>query len=254
MISRISLIAAAMTSLSLAADDWPDFDRPGILFAPSVLPVGVWSLELGLPELSRTNQHASRIIDAELHTMLRYGVVEHWELQLELAPYSWRHTRVNGDTTKQSGYSDARLGSRYDVSHLMSGWFFADAVALQAGIQLKTGHRDFTESSQEVDLGIVVSWDLGDSDHEVDVMVQGFHASDNTSWFLATTYGAPVLESVSAFVETGVWLGDSDGSVLGAGLIWRPSAQMQLDSYVLQRLSGDVPDTQWGLGFSWMFF
>lgn len=254
MISKLSLVLAVIPCLALSADDWPDFDRPGILFAPSVLPVGVWSIELGLPDLSRTSQHASRVIDAELHTMLRYGLLEKLELQLELAPYSWRHTRTDDSTIRQSGYSDARLGSRYDLTDVISGWFMADAVAIQAGIQLKTGHRDFTESSHEIDLGIVLSWELGYDDHAVDVMAQGFHASDDTSWFFATTYGAPLNQSVSAFVETGLWLGDTDGSVIGGGFVWRPSAQMQLDSYVLQRLSGDVADTQWGLGFSWMFF
>ncbi|MCC5827576.1 transporter [Alkalimonas sp.] len=253
MIKRLWLSLAVFTCCCLAADDWPDFDRPGILFAPSVLPVGAWSIELGLPEVSFSNREQTRSQETELHTMLRYGLMPQWELQLEMAPYIRQRVRQGDARQTQSGYSDTRLGARYDASPALAPWFAADAVALQAGIQLGTGQREFTESSNAVDLGLVTSWDLWAEGHAADLMLQWQGSRSTSSWFLATTYGAPVATALTAFVETGIWFGDDSASVVGGGLVWRPSAGFQLDSFILKRLSGDIADTQWGLGISWMW-
>lgn len=247
-------LTALLISPSLLADDWPDFDRPGILFAADVLPTGVWSLELGVPEISRTTSGQDRITAAELHSMLRFGFIENWELQLDMAPYIRERINTAEGAITQNGYSDARVGLRYDASVGMADWFHADAVALQAGVTLNSGHADFTESDNEVDLGIVASWQLTADGHEVDAMLQWLGSSSNSTWFIASTYGAPIINNMSAFIEVGAWFGDLDATVAGAGVIWRPSAGFQVDSYVLQRLSGEIADTQLGLGVSWMFF
>jgi hypothetical protein len=80
-----------------AVDDWPDFDRPGILFSPSTLPVGSWSIELGIFDFSKTNQGDNKEVNIELHTMLRYGLIENWELQIEFTIWnlSWSRCGIN---------------------------------------------------------------------------------------------------------------------------------------------------------------
>ncbi len=250
----LSVVTLLLLSPAVVADDWPDFDRPGILFAPSVLPVGVWSVELGLPDISRTKSDDVRVLESELHSMFRYGFAANWEVQFDFSPWVRERLKTSQGSATQTGYSDSRLGLRYDASETMAAWFAADAVALQAGVTLNTGHSAFKATDNEIDLGIVASWQLPATGHEVGAMLQWHGDSGDSTWFLATTYGLPISDSLSAFVEAGAWFGDEKASVAGIGVIWRPSAGFQVDSYLLSRLSGEIADTQMGLGVSWMFF
>ena len=250
---KVSILTSLLLSPVWAAADWPDFDRPGILFAPSVLPVGVWSLELGLPEFSRTTSGDVRLLESELHSLFRYGLTTHWEVQFEMAPWVRERVKTDQATTTRTGYSDARVALRHDASATMAATFAADAVALQAGVTLNMGHADFRASRNTVDLGIVASWALPADGHGVDAMLQWEGTSSESSWFLATTYGAPINGNLSAFVEAGAWFGDKQASIAGFGLIWRATAGFQIDSYMLTRLSGETADMQMGLGVSWLF-
>ena len=251
---HVTILVTSLLSSDLLADDWPAFDRPGILFAPEVLPVGVWSIELGSPDASLTRSGGDRLEETALQGMFRYGLTTDWELQFEFAPYVRERVKTVAGTDTQTGHSDARVGVRSDASASMADWFAADAVALQAGVVLNTGHSNFKGSSNEVDLGIAASWQLPTDGHEVDAMLQWIGTSGESIWFLATTYGFSINDSVSAFAEAGAWFGDENASVAGAGVIWRSSGKFQVDGYLLKRLSGEIADTQFGFGVSWMFF
>ncbi|MCC5869779.1 MAG: transporter [Gammaproteobacteria bacterium] len=182
-VSRVFILTSLLLSPVWSAADWPDFDRPGILFPPSVLPAGVWSLELGLPQLSRTTSGEERLLDSELHSLFRYGLTPHWEVQFEMAPLVRERVKTAQGTTTRTGYSDARVGLRHDASATMAATLAADAVALQAGLTLNTGHADFKASRNAVDLGLVASWALPADGHEIDAMLQWEGTSSESSWF-----------------------------------------------------------------------
>lgn len=109
-------------------------ERPGFSSSPVVLAPSTILLESG-------NQYTrdSGSIDIDDHTLpfalVRVGLIEHLELQLGWADYSWRET--NGQDL--DGAHDASIGLKWQISD-------DDAslpLALFAGVTLPTGDSQF---------------------------------------------------------------------------------------------------------------
>lgn len=250
-----AFIAVFTVSTASAQDEpaTPGFDRPGLLFATDTVPAGRFVLEQGLADVAHDETGDVDVTSVTLGTLLRYGFARDWEFQAGLAPLARLEVDAPGNDFSETGQTDLRLG----VKHRLGGDFGealggAD-VAFLGGVTLPTGDDAFSADDEVVDLGLTANWALDRPGTSIGALAQVTTGGGSDDLLLAGAYSAPLSGSAGYYLEAGLTLGDSDGTVLGGGLAWTPWRDTQLDVYGLAGVSGDAPDLQAGLGFSWFF-
>lgn len=222
------------------ADDGPDFDRPGLGFAPDVLQTGDVIWEQGLPDWSRADGASLYTAD----TLLRIGAGGPFELQFGT---SYNRTTVAG--TSVEGRGDSSIGLKFALP--ASGDF---SWGLLGNVTFTDGVRAFRGEDRQYLLGAVFNWRLNPRD-SLGVYLENVRSSGRDDHLVALNTGHSLTDSLGAYVEI-AWqhqAGVGDGSMAGAGLAWMATPRVQLDAGFRHRIGGAADTWQAGLGVSVYF-
>lgn len=240
-------IAACMSScipaVPVQADEVISAERPGFSSSPIALSPGRLQLESGYQYTRDRNS-----IDVDDHTaplmLFRAGLVEHVELQLGWAGWSW--TDIDGSSA--NGRNDATVGLKWQLTE-------TDApvpLALFTGVTVPVG--DDTFGADGVDPAIGVFWThSGSLDWFGTVLVS--ESDSDVSYANALGLGLPISDNLGAFVEYFGNFADGVGPQhnLNGGVAYLPRADLQLDLHAGIGLNRRAADGFLGLGIAYRF-
>lgn len=232
--------------------DAPAFDRPGIGFGTTVLPVGSLAWEQGLPDVTRLKADGDRSTRYDANTLIRYGLHEKVELQLGGAIRSRLEEKSAGgvrDSATGTGDLSAAVKAVLPSDHDTFSW------AVLAGASLPTGSRHFTQDHTQLFAGITTAFALSDT-QGVALYYNVSHDSDASSFTFSPSWSYQVSERLGAYVEAGYTASsgpDDDDYVAGGGLVYMLTPRIQADLYGLRGLGSRSTDLQAGLGISVFF-
>lgn len=227
-------------------------DRPGFLFAPTLVPPGRVQFEAGLPSLSLEAHDELRVWS--LPVAARYGWSERLELRASLPTWTDVRAESGPGATRDEGFADAELGAKLALAPLAGGPF-----ALLGSLRLPTGEDGFTTDELGASAHLLHGRDVGASWLQTllgvsHVPVDG--AEDATTGALAALVSRSLAERWSAYVECAAFPGlrhAAGQAYAGCALLWAPRDRLQLDLAVDFGLDEDSTDVLASLGLSWCF-
>lgn len=95
-------------------------DRPGLLFASTVVPRGALQLELGAPALQLDRAGADEFRLTQLALQARYGLTDELELRVGGAPYGDLRDESPAGVSRERGPSDLELGVKCALGAMTS--------------------------------------------------------------------------------------------------------------------------------------
>jgi len=230
-------------------------DRPGFLFAPTVVPRGRFQIEAGIPTytLLEVGGDESRSWDAPV--ALRYGLTDELELRASLPAWTDVHVESGGSSTDDEGFGDSEVGAKLALPELAGG-----PLALQGSLRLPTGEDGFTTDELGATGLLLHGRDLPDG-FWLQTMLGVTHtpldgSEDQTTGALAALVSHPIAGGWSAYVEATALPGlrhAKGQSYLGGALIWAPLDRLQLDLSADFGLDDDSADVIAACGASWAF-
>jgi len=227
-------------------------DRPGFLFAPTLVPPRRLQIEAG-PTLTLVDSGDVRAWS--LPVAVRYGLSEKLELRASLPTWTDVRDESGASVVHDHGFGDIEMGAKLALAPLAGG-----PLALQGSVRLPTGADDFTTDSVGGTAFLLHGRDLG-SGYWLQSMLGISYvpiagASDQTSGAIGALVSHPLAERWSAYVEGTALPGlqhTPGQSYLGAGLTWTPLARLQLDLSADFGLDEDAADAIAAIGVSWFF-
>jgi hypothetical protein len=247
-----NLVAAALVfllaSLSARAEDVkpaatpyrPSVSTPAQLSAPG------W-LELEGGVLRQPGNVAHR--DSLLWTA-KLAFDEDWGLRIG-GEALVRQTDEGGQTVVGNGVTGLVLKRRFKVNE-------QSAFGLELGATLPTGHRDIVSGKADAGINVIYSTDLGDWHTDLNLIVNHLGAPDTGTSHLQTVWAAALSLPVSnSIVLAGELSGvHQSGSRNATQFLFAASYSMTksmvLDAGIAHRLSGDTPNWQAVVGFTWV--
>jgi hypothetical protein len=251
----LAALALACTSAVRLAQDGPiSTDRPGFLFAPTVVPRGRVQVETGLPTYSLFRDSGDEAEAWSLPVALRYGLTDALELRASLPTWNEARVESGGAVERADGFGDAELGAKLALAPLAGG-----PLALLGSVRLPTGDDAFTTDEVGGSVFVlhgrdVASWWLQTMAGLAHVPVD--EGADATSGALAALLSHPLAERWSAYGEATALPGVEHAagqSYLGAGLVWQPRDRLQLDLSADFGLDDDSADVIAAIGVSGYF-
>jgi len=254
-LSTMALLAGTSGARAQSASDAPiSTDRPGFLFAPTVVPAGRLQLEVGFPTwmLQRDAGVETRAWSAPVG--VRHGVSETLELRASLPTWTEVHTESGASSERDAGLGDSELGVKLALAPLAGG-----PLALQAALRLPTGAEGFT--TDRLGGNALLLHGRGLSGFWLQAMagvtyVPAEGAEDQTTGALAALVSHPLGEGRVGYVEATALPGLAHAAgqaYLGAGWLWTPTERLQLDLSADFGLDGDSADALVAFGVSWFF-
>jgi Putative MetA-pathway of phenol degradation len=249
--------ATATPAAGPAEDDVPPIstDRPGLLFAPTLVPAGRLQVETGLPTLALRRDSGDETRAWSFPVALRYGASETIELRASLP--TWTDTRVESGSTaeRDEGFGDSEVGAKLALAPLAGG-----PLSLLGSLRLPTGADDFTTDEVGGAAYLLHGRDLGDSGW-LQALLGLTHtpidgAEDQTAGALAALVSHPLAERWSAYAEATALPGirhAAGQAYLGGGLVLAASRRVQLDLSADFGLDDDSDDVLAAVGLSWFF-
>lgn len=252
-VTRPSALPAASSAARPAEEIAPiSTDRPGFLFAPTVVPPGRLQVETGVPTLSIARDAGTEARTWTLPVALRYGSSETLELRASLPTWTQTRTEVGASSVRDEGFGDVELGAKLALAPLVGG-----PLALQGSLRLPTGAEGFT--ADEVGGSAYLLHGREVSGSWLQTLLGLAHvpfaeAEDQTSGALAALISRPLGQGWSAYVEATALPGFNHvpgQSYLGTALIWTPIVRVQLDLSADFGLDDDSADVLAAFGISW---
>jgi len=238
--ATLALFAAAP-----ALADTPAFDRPGIAFSTTTLPVGGLAWEQGLPDFVHESGGGASTTLYSAGTNVRIGLTPRVELQVGAALFNW----LDGDGGNDSGIGDSSLALKAALPSELKDFSWA----VLGAVSLPTGDDPFTADDPRYDLGVTVSQDL-DGDLSAAFYVNASHLDGDTTWSVSPSLGWAVNDRLGAYVEAGADFGaGARDRLAGGGLTWMLSPTVQLDLSAVFGLNDETPDMAGGFGVSAYF-
>jgi hypothetical protein len=255
----ITLATGFSWTLAIAADDdGIATDRPDFVESSSVVGKGVVQIETSLAH-ERDKRDGVKTTLRSTPTLLRYGIVQDFELRLESDGLLSQNVSGPAISARDRGTADMSLGVK---------WHFADgnetqgrpALALLAHLDIDSGSAAFRGPGKVPSVRITSEWELAD-DASFGVMPGLAYAKDDGtgkrywSGILAATYSRPLTGPVRGFVEiAGQELRSKryGGNVVtfDTGITWALDRDTQLDLSINLGLNKNTPDRAMALGFS----
>ena len=243
---RFCLLLSLLSGIDSVAAQDPgpiNTERPSFSSSPFALPVGYWQIEAGY-QLTR-NGGAESLRDHTLpNALLRFGLLEKFELQLNWSGYTWKKS----GGTESNGFQDASIGLKWQLGDSNS----SVPIGLFASVSLPIGDQAFSSDDYDPKIGVFWShsgsldWfgtatvlDSGDN-YQIDNAV-GFNFS------LAERQGV-YLEYHGSYPE-----GQGPAHNLNSGMTWLVSNDLQLDVNGGVGLNKRASDFFVGVGISYRF-
>ncbi len=246
-------VATAALLLSLIgfeayADDAPEYDRPGIGFSTSTVGKGVFVWEQGLPDGSRDRSDGITVTRWTADTLLRLGLTRTVEVQLGADSWGGLRMRGAGSDAQDTGGGDGSVAVKW-APRLASERF---SLAFRAAATLPWGRAPLGDGGQDYDLGVTVAWQLP-ADTSLALYADRQWGDNGSGWLFSPSYGFPLGQDVSAYVEGGYGTGAQYMRAAGAGVTWMATPRLQLDASFLRGLDADTTDWQGGVGLALYF-
>ena len=236
----------------------PDLDAPLVTerpsFTPSLLTVGrgVAQLETGYT-LTRPGDGSRS--ESFPEPLLRLGVLGDW---LEVrGRINYREDRAAGAGSEVGGAADSGVSLKAGLTPQAG---VLPATAVIAALSLPTGADAFTAGEPLPSLTAIYGWDLTD-DVSVTALSRAARVADSagdgfhTRFAQSALLGLTLTDRVSSFGEVYVLAPDGSTpdraeSYFDAGLLWRPTDDVQLDAFAGTGLNAAADDYFLGGGFS----
>ena len=208
-------------------------DRPDFIESSVVVPRGFWQLENGL--LYARDAGFGSLRGTE--TLLRVSIADRWEWRLGLPSLFVEH----GTGASAAGHSDAYFGIKYQLGPIRD-W----DIALIPGTSVPLGDPSRTSGAWDPEFKFTWSGDVGagvnfsgmlDASWPTDAGAHG------TAFLPALSLAREVAPHLRLFVEWvgGYARGEASSHLAHAGLAWRVTDHLQLDTHVGRRIAGDLP-------------
>lgn len=226
----------------------PAFDRPGIGFSATTLPADTFAWEQGLADVEQSKDAGVEQTLYSAQTLLRAGLTQRLELQLELAIYN--HLDISGEeSTSYSGVGDTGLALKYALPSPVDGLDWT----LRGGATADTADEPFTLDDTLYFLGTSLEWPLSDT-QSLSFYLNVSETDGETMVAVSPGYNFSLTDTVAAYVELGYTRFENDGEnddvVGGAGVTWMVTDVVQLDVYADAGLTDNSTDLLAGFGVS----
>jgi len=240
------ILATTLACAAPAFADAPSFDRPGIAFAPSVLPVGSFDWEQGLPDFVRDSTDGVRVSAYTADTNLRYGLTPTLEVQLLGSLWNRLDVHATGLSSSATGVGDTKLSLKWAPELSTKGLSFA----MLGGVTFDTGAAGFTNGRTVESLGATLGHDLGGG-RSIAAYANIDHSGSANVWTTSVNFGFPIRDNVGGYLEVGhVSANGASTTVAGGGATLLVHDRVQFDLYARHGLTSESPDLQAGFGIS----
>lgn len=248
-ISRELPLLALTLAASPCRAETPEFDRPGISFPTTTIPLGGVAFEQGLPDISHDSGSGSRSTQTSFDSVLRVGVAEHAELQLITSLYN-RLDQHDGNIRQ---HADGSGDTGFGIKLALPGSSEQRSMAFLGSLMLPSGDAEFSEGKPTVSLGTTASFALPEQ-QSLSLYANLDRTDDRNTWTLASDLSFELSDTVGTFIEAGASFAKGDDDYVGGGgLIWMVLPRVQLDVYADFGLTARSTDLQAGFGVSVYF-
>ncbi|MBL8803115.1 MAG: transporter [Planctomycetes bacterium] len=221
-------------------------DRPGLLFASSVVPRGVVQLELGAPAAQLDRKRADEFRLVQLAVQARYGWSETLELRVGGAPYGDLRNESAAGVSRERGAADLELGVKYAL---------APTTSVLASARVPSGGALGSDDAAFSLFGIAES--ALDERRSLKGLVGWTGGEVGAEWVDTATLGLllnevfhPRFSGYVSAVAYPVFGSDSTPAYAGVGLAYLLSSDVQLDCSADVGLNDDALDALVTAGIS----
>lgn len=247
----VALAAALVACRALDPRQTPiSTDRPGLLFASSVVPRGAVQWEFGAPFVQLERDAGARAQLTSLPVQARYGWVDGVELRAGGAPAAWRRDDTAGATREESGAGDLELGLKWAVSS-------APATVLLGAVRLPSGAESFTAGEPAYSVFAVSELALAPSTTLKGMLGWTGEGRDASRWRQTASLGVLVNQALaprwSVYGEAASFPsldGGASPTYAGLGLVLLLASSVQLDIALDLGLDDAAQDALFGVGLS----
>lgn len=246
---RPGLLLAMLSTLSVALPstaDTPAFDRPGIGFSVTTLPVRTFAWEQGLPDMTRERSGGVTETLYSADALFRAGLTDNLELQISHAPYNYLRAGGRDQVQEIEGASGTGISLKYALPDLDKSLSWA----VLGGSTIDTGDSPFSPEDTTHTLGTTLEWELRNGNSGS--LYFNIDRTDGESAFtVSPAYNVTINECTGAYLELGYINFEEREEILGGGgITWMANDIVQLDIYADFGLNSDSTDVEAGLGFS----
>jgi hypothetical protein len=258
-------LLAAVASPAFAVDGLRDFcgERPGIGSSACTVDPGHVQIELGLAGWTLDRQPDARTDEVDAGDLLvRIGIADHAEVQLEWTAYGHVRTRdrATGAVDRQGGSGDLTLALRRNLIHPDGEGL---TLALQPYVTLPTGGRTIGAGTWSA--GLIIPFAVPVAEHltfELSPTLAAAPDEDRNGRHFAYGnvfgLGVDLSDTLDADVELSLTrdddpAGHSTEALAGLSFGWVLGGDFQLDAGINLGLNRDSPDLEIYAGVSRRF-
>lgn len=230
---RISLCLSTLLACSACRALAPNVspistDRPGLLFASSVVPRGVTQLEIGAPAVQLDKNRGVDARSTALSVQGRYGLSDTLELRVGGAPLGELRVDGGGNSVRERGASDLELGAKYALADDPSS-------VLLAVVRVPSGADGLSADEPAYSLFAASEWALA-GERSIKGIVGWTGEPSGSDWIDTVTLGLLLNQTVTQrfsvygeAVAFPVLSGGDEPAYLGLGAAYLLSSDLQLD-------------------------
>lgn len=247
MVSSLVMIQSVMTP-ACAEADLPEFDRPGIAYAASVLPQGMFSWEQGLPSVFIDDADGVKMQAWTADSVLRLGLGAAMEIQLGMDSYGKVREKDDAGSHARRGSGDGWITLKWAPEtgrEQYSLAWVATASVPRDEAPLGTAEHQYAAGvmlerllSEDSSVWSYLEYDWDDATH---------------GWLFSPGYGFSAGAIGEVYIEAGFGSGMAYTRVLGAGITRMLTSRLQLDFSLLRGLNDKSPTWQGGIGVACLF-
>lgn len=249
------LVGCISWSHSALADDAADigFDRPGIGFSTSILPVDRAAFEQGLPDIvynkSKIDGKRVKTTVYQADTLIRGGLGGNVELQMGWSGPTWLRRTSSDGSEQHFGYADSSIGLKAGIPLPNKQLSLAFLLATT----MNTGDAEFGDTKRTVSFGSTLNYNITDA-YSTSLYANVDRYDGHNTWTISPDLSFDITDTVGSFVEYGYKKeqGHTQQSVLGGGFTWKIHPRVQLDLSADFGLNQEAPDLQTGFGVSFV--
>lgn len=243
------MVALAVASAAVA--DPICADRPGKASPSCTVPAGRAQVETSLADWSLQRGGGERDTSVLLGaTALKYGMTDHWTIELDVAPFQRDTSRIGIIRDQASGFGDVLVRTKFRLS----GDDSAVGVALYPFVKVPTARHDIGNGKVEAGIAVPITFDLGQSPFglnlapEMDWLADADGHGRHAAMAQVASLGWSVSERLSLSAELwGQWDWDPGGTGKQASadgaVAYLVSDDLQLDAganFGLNRETADI--------------
>ena len=264
MRGRIFILAVALAanSAAAAADEQPICaDRPGKSTPTCTAPAGHFQLETGLANWSLQKTGGERDTALAIdETLIRYGLTDHSEIQLDVIPWQRATSRGAGFHDSASGFGDINVIYKHRFTPAHS----AVQLALYPYVKIPTAKRSLGNGKWEGGLLVPIDYSIPKSPlslnltPEIDWVADADGNGHHAAMVQVASLGWQVSGKLSLSADIwGQWDWDPSGTTRQASadgsVAYLVSNDVQLDAGANFGLNRQTPDVEFYAGVSKRF-